>query len=116
MSCLFFWENTCEAGDTMPKKDYLKKILIIEDDADISGMIAATLEKHSFACAAAYSGTEGLMCLRSDSFDLVLLDLMLPGKSGETVLRVLCVSQDGKRMTAVPFAVPGMEGPTESQD
>ncbi len=68
---------------------FLKKILIIEDDADISGMIAATLEKHSFACAAAYSGTEGLMCLRGDSFDLVLLDLMLPGKSGETVLREL---------------------------
>ena len=77
----------------------LKKILIVEDDADINGMIADTLAKHHFACLSAYSGTEGLLCAAQYKPDLILLDLMLPGKSGEEVLREL------RRFTDVPVIV-----------
>lgn len=67
----------------------VKKILIIEDDSAINQVIADTLGKNDFDCTSAYSGTEGLMCIKQDSYDLILLDLMLPGKSGECVLKEL---------------------------
>lgn len=67
----------------------MKKILIIEDDSSINQMVADTLSRNEFDCTSAYSGTEGLMCLRQGSYDLILLDLMLPGKSGECVLKEL---------------------------
>lgn len=67
----------------------MKKILIIEDDSSINHMIAETLSKAEFDCTSAFSGTEGLMCIRQGSYDLILLDLMLPGKSGECVLKEL---------------------------
>lgn len=77
----------------------MKKILIIEDDTDINNMIANTLAKHNFECISAYSGTEGLMCARQHGCDLILLDLMLPGKSGEQVLGEL------REFTEVPVIV-----------
>lgn len=67
----------------------MKKILIIEDDSSINQMIADALGKNEFDCTSAYSGTEGLMCIKQGSYDLILLDLMLPGKSGECVLKEL---------------------------
>ncbi|MCR4706633.1 MAG: hypothetical protein K5746_01670 [Clostridiales bacterium] len=59
---------------------------------------------------------EALDELRSRGVEPEVRLTSAPRQRGETVLRVLCVSQDGKRMTTAPFAVPGMEGPTESQD
>lgn len=67
----------------------MKKILIIEDDGSINQMIADTLSREGFECTSAYSGTEGLMRIGQDSYDLILLDLMLPGKNGECVLKEL---------------------------
>lgn len=63
----------------------LKKILVIEDDFDISNLIKTTLE-NEYAVSQAYSGTEAILLLKLEQFDLILLDLMLPGKSGEEVL------------------------------
>ena len=64
----------------------MKKILIIEDDPHINSMLVELLNKNGYAPTSAFSGTEALLLLAHDSFDLVLLDLMLPGKSGEEVL------------------------------
>ena len=64
----------------------MKKILIIEDDANISSMLRDLLEQNGYMPKIAYSGTEALMCFANDKYDLVLLDLMLPGKSGLDVL------------------------------
>ncbi|WP_282155843.1 response regulator transcription factor [Cytobacillus gottheilii] len=63
-----------------------KRILIIEDDQEISRLLSVILKKSQMVPVAAYSGTEGLLQLQNNSFDLILLDLMLPGKSGEELL------------------------------
>lgn len=63
----------------------MKKILIIEDDNALHGLIEAILSEN-YQTASAYSGTEGLLLLSVDSFDLILLDMMLPGMSGEKLL------------------------------
>ncbi|WP_339184339.1 response regulator transcription factor [Oceanobacillus sp. FSL W7-1293] len=60
-----------------------KRILIIEDDQEISKLLHVILTKMGMTPVSAYSGTEGLLQLKSNPFDLILLDLMLPGISGE---------------------------------
>ena len=64
----------------------MKTILIIDDDMHIGDMLTEVLERENYAVLRAYSGTEALMLLSSKTPDLVLLDLMLPGLSGEEVL------------------------------
>lgn len=64
----------------------MAKILIIEDSDDINRLLTEVLTKEGHTCVSAYSGTEGLLCYRNQTFDLVLLDLMLPGKKGAEVL------------------------------
>ena len=61
-------------------------ILIIDDDPHISDMLAETLETEGYSVSRAYSGTEALMLLSRKTPDLILLDLMLPGLSGEELL------------------------------
>lgn len=64
----------------------MKKILIIDDDVYIGNMLEEVLTKEGYAVFRAYSGTEALLFLSSNKPNLVLLDLMLPGLSGEDVL------------------------------
>lgn len=60
-----------------------KRVLIVEDDQEISKLLHVILTKMGLTPVSAYSGTEGLLQLKSNTFDLILLDLMLPGISGE---------------------------------
>lgn len=64
----------------------MKKIEIAEDDIYIGNMIAELLASAGYAAVRAYSGTEALLLAEREKPDLVILDLMLPGKSGEEVL------------------------------
>lgn len=64
-----------------------KKILIIDEDTQIGNLEQEVLEQQGYACLRAYSGTEAVMLLEQERPDLILLDLMLPGLSGEEVLK-----------------------------
>ncbi len=61
----------------------MTKILIVEDDSVINGLIKEYLTENGFHCCQAFSGTEGRLLFDMESFDLVLLDLMLPGLTGQ---------------------------------
>ena len=63
-------------------------ILIIEDDKDINEMLTKLLTNNNYNVLNAYSGTEGVL-VHNDSIDLILLDLMLPGKNGEEIIKEL---------------------------
>lgn len=63
-----------------------KHILIIDDDAAIGDMLSEALTREGYRVSRAYSGTEALLVLPQARPDLVLLDLMLPGLTGEQVL------------------------------
>lgn len=69
-------------------------VLIVEDDADISNMLHDLLENNGYETIAAYSGTEALLQAEMNRFDLVLLDLMLPGLPGGDVVKRLREKQD----------------------
>ena len=64
----------------------MKNILIIDDDVHIGNVLEETLVNEGYTVTHAYSGTEALLVLSQSKPDLVLLDLMLPGLSGEDVL------------------------------
>lgn len=64
----------------------MKTILIVEDDIYISDMVANRLEKDGYHVLKAFSGTEAILLLSTQQPDLILLDLMLPGLTGEEVL------------------------------
>ncbi len=64
----------------------MNTILIIEDDTYINNLIAETLTKAGFAYVQAFSGTEGLLYAEKGGFDLIVMDLMLPGLTGEELL------------------------------
>ncbi len=64
----------------------VKTIAIIDDDIHIGNMLEESLTKEGYGVIRAYSGTEALMLLSNKIPDLVLLDLMLPGLSGEEIL------------------------------
>ncbi len=64
----------------------MKKIAIIDDDIHIGDMLTEVLTQEGYDVLRAYSGTEALYLLSQNKPELVLLDLMLPGLSGEEVL------------------------------
>lgn len=70
----------------------MQRILIIEDDAENNQMIRDYLEGHGYSCTQAYSGSEGKLLFSMEKFDLVLLDLMLPGIPGEELVSVFSKS------------------------
>ena len=64
----------------------MSTILIVDDDVYIGDMLAEILTEEGYRTARAYSGTEALMYLSSARPDLILLDLMLPGVTGEEII------------------------------
>lgn len=64
----------------------MEHILIVDDDIYISNMLSEVLLNNGYNVSCAYSGTETILFLSNKKPDLILLDLMLPGLSGEEVL------------------------------
>lgn len=73
-------------------------ILVVEDDNTINNMLKTILEKEKYKVAQAFSGTEALLYAKHQEFDLIMLDLMLPGLSGEEVLKEI---RNGKEMPVI---------------
>lgn len=64
----------------------MNRILIIDDDANINDLLKEALKKAGYEYSQAFSGSEAMLLINIESFDLVILDLMLPGIPGEKVL------------------------------
>lgn len=66
-----------------------KKILIVDDEPDIVTFVSTVLEENGYTTIHAKNGVEGLELLRRETPDLVLLDLMMPKKSGISMFQEL---------------------------
>ena len=64
----------------------MKTIAVIDDDVYIGDLLQELLTREGYRVLRAYSGTEALLLLKAEKADLILLDLMLPGLSGEELL------------------------------
>lgn len=65
------------------------RILIVEDDENISKMLAATLSIGDYEYDRCADGEEAVQTIINGTYDLILLDVMLPGMDGFAVLRAL---------------------------
>lgn len=65
------------------------RILVVEDDHTIAQAIKDGLEQEAFAVDVAYEGEDGYLSASNEDYDLILLDVMLPGMSGIEVARQL---------------------------
>ncbi|MBP1549573.1 MAG: response regulator transcription factor [Oscillospiraceae bacterium] len=65
----------------------MSRILIVEDDHEINKLLADFLQKNGYETNSAEDGGKASLLLRKQNFDLVLMDLMLPYKSGEHLIK-----------------------------
>jgi two-component system, OmpR family, copper resistance phosphate regulon response regulator CusR len=65
----------------------MKKILIVEDEKPLAEMLNIALSEEGYMVNTAYSGEEAESIMANSPFDVILLDLLLPGKDGLTVCR-----------------------------
>jgi DNA-binding response OmpR family regulator len=67
----------------------MTRILVVEDEPGIAFALRADLESEGYAVKVATTGDDGLRLAQCSEFDLILLDVMLPGKDGFEVCRTL---------------------------
>lgn len=79
-----------------------KRILIIDDEPDIVTFLSAVLEENGYSSLSAKDGVEGLDVVRKEKPDLILLDLMMPKKSGITLFQEL---RNDPQMSDIPVVV-----------
>ncbi len=65
------------------------RILIVEDEPKVAGALREGLQQEGFEAVVALTGEDGFFRLHDESFDLVILDLMLPGRSGLQILETM---------------------------
>lgn len=85
------------------------RVLIVEDDENINNLLREALTKHGLNCTQAFSGTEGLIVFKGDKFDLVLLDLMMPGMDGQTL------TQRIREVSKVPIIIVSAKSSVDSK-
>ena len=64
-----------------------RRVLVVEDDRDIAHLVELHLSEEGLHVTLAHDGSEGLMKALSERYDLVILDLMLPGTDGIEICR-----------------------------
>jgi DNA-binding response OmpR family regulator len=75
--------------DSPTAPDSTSRVLVVEDDHDIAALLAHSLRKHGFTPSVRHSGGEVVDEIRRDPPDLLLLDVMLPGRDGLEICRAL---------------------------
>lgn len=86
-----------------------KKVLIVEDDKDISELIQYNLAKEGFDVEAVFNGLNVLECVRRESPELILLDIMLPGQDGLEVCRQLKADEQLKHIPVIMLTAKSEE-------
>lgn len=86
------------------------KILLVEDEAEIGDLIKTGLEKEEFSVDYCKDGDSGMEHAMSNSYDAMVLDVMLPGKSGLEILKMVRAGQNN-----VPIIIITARGETEDR-
>ena len=85
----------------------MKKILIVEDDKHISKLVKYNLDKAGFECTVAITGEKALNVLHKESFDLIILDIMLPVIDGFETCRLI---KSNERLSIIPIIMLTAKG------
>ncbi len=96
-----------------------KKVLVIDDDENTVKFLSVALEENGYQALGAYDGKEGLEMIKSENPDLIILDVMMPKKTGFTLFQSLRKSEEHKdlpviMLTGVADSLAGLDA--ESDD
>jgi phosphate regulon transcriptional regulator PhoB len=91
------------SADTMA----MKKILVVDDEPDLVELVSYNLKKEGFTVSAASDGEDALEKARGGGYDLIILDLMLPGIQGVELCRML---RGNPKTEAVPIIMLTAKG------
>lgn len=84
-------------------------ILLVEDDLEISRLLADFLQEKGYEVLCQYDGLHVLDCLQETKIDLILLDIMLPYRNGDTVLAAV------RKCSTVPIIIISAKGTTQNK-
>ncbi len=87
----------------------MKKVLLIEDNSDLSAIIKFNLIKQGYEVFSVDNANDALMILDDIETDIILLDLMLPGVSGEEFLRIVKSSERIKHIPIIIISAKNLE-------
>ncbi len=87
----------------------MKRILIVDDEKDLVELVSYNLSKEGFSVEPSYNGQDAIEKLRSQYFDLVILDLMLPELDGLEVLRIIRSDQKLRSLPVLILTAKGEE-------
>lgn len=90
-----------------------RRVLVVEDDPDINALLAKIAEREGYRPVQAYSGTEARLQLEHAAFELVLLDVMLPGMDGAALLALV---RDELRSSVPVIVVSAKAGAADKVD
>ena len=85
----------------------MKTILVVDDEKDIVELVSYNLKKEGFDVEAAYDGEAALKKIRSSPYDLIVLDLMLPGVQGLELCRII---RNDPALSATPIVMLTAKG------
>lgn len=91
-----------------------KKVLIIDDDVNAVKFLTVVLEEHGYEVGSAHDGAEGLETLKTESPDMLVLDVMMPKKSGFTLFKQL--RKDDRWKDLPVLMLTGVAGVLEELD
>ncbi|MEG0791488.1 MAG: response regulator transcription factor [Gordonibacter sp.] len=90
-----------------------RTILIVEDDPDINALLSKIMEREGYTAIQAFSGTEALLRLEHTAVDLILLDMMLPGMDGPTLIAEV---RGGRKLNVPVVVVSAKAGLSDKVD
>ena len=80
------------------------RVLIVEDEAAINSLIALSLKKAGYACECALDGTQAAEKIQTETYDLILLDVMMPNMDGFTL------AEEIREAEALEQSIQGVNG------
>ena len=81
------------------------RILVVEDEHKLAKALQEGLQAEQYGVAIAHTGEEGFYLVQTESFDLVILDVMLPGRSGLEILKTMRQHGMSWRSGSAPSAI-----------
>ncbi len=90
-------------------QDETKRVLLVEDEPDISMLYKEVLEDAGYTVVTALDGDTGLDLILEDSWDLLLLDIMLPGRDGVQILKKMQEEKVGEGKPVILLTNLGSE-------
>src|SRR6266699_3097030 len=96
------------SGSSSTTKPASHRILVVDDEPDITALVAYHLAKEGYRVTTAASGRDALRAAREERPDLVVLDLMLPGASGYDVLTDLRRREETKELGVIVLTAPAV--------